>query len=245
MSPAITEASNIYCDESTHLENDGMPFMVFGAVACPKSKTREAVLRIREIKERHGLPRNFEIKWNKISNGKVQFYIDLIDYFFDDDDLGFRVVTAPKKGLNHEAFDRDHDDFYYVMLYYLLNGIIRPRTPNFIYLDKKDTRGGRKARKLHEVLANKFGDRELRWIQRIQIVESHHAELLQLADLLIGAVNYDIRGFSANAAKCQMVDRIKTRSGRNFDKSTPQLEQKFNVFAWQPRGIPSEQSATR
>lgn len=89
---------NIYCDESCHLENDGHQVMILGAAWCPTSNTREIAQRIREIEKRHGLPGDFEVKWTKVSPAKLGLYMDLVDYFFDDDDLHFRAVIIPDKG---------------------------------------------------------------------------------------------------------------------------------------------------
>lgn len=75
---------NIYCDESCHLENDHQKAMVLGAVWCPLDKTREIAVRLREIKRKHGLSPWLEIKWTKVSSAKKEFYLDLVDYFFDD-----------------------------------------------------------------------------------------------------------------------------------------------------------------
>ena len=87
---------NIYCDESCHLPNDSQSIMMLGLVWCPLDKTREIAIRMREIKARHNLASNFEIKWTKVSPAKVLFYQDIIDYFFDDDDLHFRGVVIQK-----------------------------------------------------------------------------------------------------------------------------------------------------
>ena len=119
----------IYCDESCHLEQDGQPIMVLGAVWCPQEKTREIAVRIRELKQRHGLSSTFEIKWAKVSPAKVAFYRDVLDYFFDDDDLHFRaLIVANKAKLRHEDFEQDHDTWYYKMYFDLLvaSGKIRP-----------------------------------------------------------------------------------------------------------------------
>ena len=32
---------NIYCDESTHLENDGQPYMIYGYVSIPIQFVKE------------------------------------------------------------------------------------------------------------------------------------------------------------------------------------------------------------
>lgn len=95
---------NVYCDETCHLEHDGINDMVIGAVWCPQNKLREINQRIKEIKARNGISPSTELKWTKVSPAKVQAYKDVIDYFFDDDDLHFRAIIIPDKSkLNHAA----------------------------------------------------------------------------------------------------------------------------------------------
>lgn len=226
---------NVFCDESTHIPSDGHPYMVLGAVVCPVSLTKEVTRRLVELRQKHGLPKDFEIKWNKVSRGKLGFYLDVVDYFFDDDDLEFRAVVAPKEGLDHVKFRQTHDEWYYKMMFYLVRNVVSPTGDSYIYLDKKDTRGGAKVRKLHEVIANAHYDFDRRKIQRVQIVESHHVGLLQLSDLLLGAVNYANRGLDTNSAKLRVVRRIRERSGVDLTRSTLPSAAKFNVFCWRPR----------
>ena len=76
---------NIYCDESCHLRNDGQKVMVLGALWCPASEVRSCNKQIRAIKNRHNVNRNLEVKWTKVSPGKVALYRDLVDWFFDVD----------------------------------------------------------------------------------------------------------------------------------------------------------------
>lgn len=57
---------NMYCDESCHLEHDGINAMGLGSVWCQKEKVKEINQRICEIKERNGVSRNAEVKWTKI-----------------------------------------------------------------------------------------------------------------------------------------------------------------------------------
>src|SRR5205085_10298555 len=96
---ASPTAYNAYCDESGHLEHDHLPVMVLGALWCPTSVSREVAVRIREIKAKHGLSPALEVKWTKVSPAKAQLYLDLVDYFFDDDDLSFRALVVPDKSL--------------------------------------------------------------------------------------------------------------------------------------------------
>lgn len=230
----MSETFNIYCDESCHLENDRQKAMVLGAIWCPLEKTREIALRLREIKQKHGLPPDFEVKWTKVSPAGKVFYLDLIDYFFDDDDLHFRALIVPDKTLlRHDAFPgQDHDVWYYKMYFDMLKVIFQPEARYRIYLDIKDTRGGQKVEKLHRVLCNDRYDFSRQVIERVQLVRSHEIEQLQLADLLIGAMAYLNRGLQGNAGKLAIIERMRRRSGYDLTRTTLLREEKMNIFRW-------------
>lgn len=228
---------NLYCDESCHLPNDRQPLMVLGVISCPTRKAREVAIRLREIKHAQGMPSSFEVKWNKVSSSKEDFYRAWTDYFFDDDDLSFRAVIADKTGLQHDAYGQDHDTWYYKIMFQLLGRVITPDASFRIYLDKKDTRSARKVTKLHEVLCSNMYDFNREVIERVQVVESHDVEQMQLADLLLGAVGYENRGLAGNAGKSALISRIKERSGYALTRSTLLREAKFNLFHWRGRQV--------
>jgi hypothetical protein len=227
---------NIYCDESCHLENDGQGIMVLGAVTCPIEKTSEIASRVRELKKLHGLPPTFDIKWTKVSPAKRDFYLAVLDYFFDDDDLRFRALVVPDKAkLDHDGFQQTHDDFYFKMYFDLLKVLFDPASKYNIYLDIKDSRSAEKTRKLHEVLCNNAYDFRREIVNRIELVRSEHVQQVQLADLLIGAVSYANRGLRANSAKSALVQRMRERSRYVLTKSTLLQSRKVNLFVWQSR----------
>lgn len=231
----MAEKLNFYCDESCHLPNDGQAAMVLGVVSCPVDKTREVAARLREIKHANSLPHAFEVKWNKVSLSKASFYQQWLDYFFDDDDLTFRAVVATKQGLRHSDFGQTHDDWYYKMMFSLLEPVIRPDGCARIYLDKKDTNSSRKVDRLHDVLCNNLYDFNRKVVERVQVIESHAVEQMQLADLLIGAVSYANRGLSGNAGKDLLIGRIRERSGYSLTRTTLLREPKLNLFVWRPQ----------
>jgi len=225
---------NIYSDESCHLEHDHQTIMVLGAVWCAVEKVREVSARIREIKTHHGLSPKFEIKWTKVSPSKQAFYLDLLDYFFDDDDLHFRAIIVPDKTkLQHDLYGQDHDTWYYKMYFDMLKVILDPKACYRIYLDIKDTHSAAKIAKLHDVLCNNLYDFQRHIIERVQTVRSHEVELLQLADLLVGIVSYVNRGLSSNAAKVALVERMRKRSSYSLTKTNLLRESKVNLFVWQ------------
>jgi len=232
----MSETFNIYVDESCHLQHDQQKVMVLGAVLCPLGRTRETAIHLREKKRSYGLPANFEIKWTKVSPAKAGFYLDVLDYFFDDDDLHFRAwVVADKTGLRHAEFGQDHDTWYYKMMFGLLEPLLSPDSRYRIYLDIKDTRSAAKVRKLHDVLSNNLYDFDRKIIERVQVVSSHEIEHIQLADLLIGAVGYANRGLASNSAKNALVARMRERSRYSLTRTTLLRESKVNIFIWKPQ----------
>lgn len=226
---------NIYCDESCHLPNDGQKAMVIGALWCFRSKAKKHNQAIAELKAKHHLSPFFEIKWTKVSTGKLDFYRDLINYFFDSRTMGFRAWVIPDKSiLSHDEYDQTHDEWYYKMFFYLLRNLISTDRKYHIYLDIKDTRSRMKLRKLQEVLSNANYDFSREIIERIQHVHSHDICLMQLADILIGAVSYHARGLSTSAAKNEIVQLIRDRTGLSLTRNTLPTERKFNLCIWRP-----------
>ncbi len=91
---------NIYCDESRHLEHDHKPYMLLGNISSAYPQVKRHSERIKEIKKKHHF--YAEIKWTNVSQSKLQFYIELIDYFFDTD-LKFRAIGIHKEQFKLEA----------------------------------------------------------------------------------------------------------------------------------------------
>lgn len=225
---------NVYCDESCHLEHDHISVMAWGAVTCPAGDARAIAEAVRALKAEHGLALDFEAKWTKVSPAKAAFYLALIDLFLADDRLRFRGLVVPDKSkLDHARFEQSHDDWYYKMYFTMLRPIFTAPHRYRIYLDVKDTRGGPKTRKLHEVLANSLFDFDRECIERVQQVRSHESELLQLTDLLIGALTYANRGLTSSAAKIAILERLRTGLGAQvLTRTSAFAAVKFNILVW-------------
>jgi hypothetical protein len=224
---------NVYCDESCHLQHDSQPIMVLGAVWCPLEHVRPATLRLREIKAKHGLAPQAELKWTKLAPANLAMYLEVLDYFFDTDGLSFRALVADKRHLRHEEFGQTHDDWYFKMYFDLLKFILEPGSSFRIYLDLKDTRSAAKIRHLHDVLAHNLYDFSRDIVERVQAVRSHEVELMQLSDVLIGAVSTANRSSAASPAKGAFVERMRQRSRYTLLRSTLLRERKVNLFHWQ------------
>ena len=225
------EKYNIYCDESCHLEHDKEKVMVIGGIKCPKSRRKIIINDIYTIKEEFNIPKMAEIKWNKVSNCNLEYFKKIVDLFLDTQDLQFRAVVVDKTKLNHEQYGQTHNEFYYKMYYYCLIRLVDTQAENYIYIDKKDTKGTNKIRKLKEIISRKNHDFDQSKIARIQCVNSAELPILQLTDLLIGAVGYHNREIvNPSEAKLELVRYIQSRTNYSLERSTYPSEQKFNLF---------------
>ena len=227
------QSINIYCDESCHLEHDSHTAMVVGAVWCRLENVKTIHKRIADIKERHGFGRSREVKWTRVSPGKLEFYLDLLDYFFDTSDLCFRCIVVPEKAkLRHDDFNQTHDEFYYKLYYLLISRLLKPQTEFNIYLDEKDTLGASKVAHLKDVLRSANFDLNGMKLGNFQTVKSSEVAIVQLADILTGAVSYVARGLATSEAKLELVKKISARSKYSLTRSSVFKEEKFNIFYW-------------
>ncbi len=216
----MNKTYNLYCDESSHLKNDGMPFMLMGYIGIPYNQLKQHKKEISNLKRSH----NFkgEIKWSNVSRAKYEFYSDLIAYFFATD-LFFRGIIVEKKQINEAAFEFNYDDFYFKMYYQLLHHKLSMGNTYNVYLDIKDTRSHRKVNKLKNILQYNSS------IRNLQAIRSYESSLMQISDLIMGAINYRLRGLNKVIAKNKLIEKIEKESG-SLLRPTPLHENKFNRF---------------
>lgn len=221
---------NIYCDESCHLEHDQQKVMAIGGIACSNYAKFNVYEDIKKIKEKHSIMSHQEIKWNKVSKGEQTYYEDLINYFFDNELLRFRGVLLPNKSvLRHNEFSQSHDDFYYKMYYYTISYFLNQEDDIEVYIDIKDTNSMNKIKKLEEVLHNKARNRS-KEVTKIQQIRSHENSILQLTDLLLGAITYINRDIHTSSAKLQLCSLIKARASQSLTKTSSLSEGKLNLL---------------
>ena len=217
----IMKTFNFYCDESCHLENDHNPFMLISYVSCAYNQVRTHHERIKEIMAKHSFQN--EIKWSSVSKGKSEFYIEVIEYFFATD-LQFRAIVVDKSKIKTKELS-GFDDFYYKMYYQLLHHKINMNYSYNIYLDIKDTLSAYKVRKLKEILNIRYSS-----IRNLQNIRSEESILMQLTDLLMGAISYHLRDLNKVIAKNKIIEKIKQHTELPLTHSTEKSYNKFNLF---------------
>ena len=226
---------NIYCDESCHLASNNSKYMLIGAVYCPKFKVKKVNEYINHLKNNYNLSNKIELKWNKVDKKTEKLYLDIINYFFNNDDLKFRIIVIDKTKLNHKKYKQTENDFYHKAYYEMLKYIITPGNSYNIYPDIKDTNSYYYHQIMLEYLRLKMADTNKKTIKKVQPIRSYEAPILQINDILIGALSYHYRGLSKNNIKLNIVNEINKLYQNDFDISSYYNNTKFNIFIWRSR----------
>lgn len=224
---------NIYLDESAHLKYDGQRAMILGFISCDIKKVREISENIRALKIKYNIPNFAEIKWHKVSKSREDFYIKLLEFFFDEKNLNYNVVIFAKKDLyrqDHTKYKQTYDEWTYRMCFRALNIIDTQNTYN-IYLDKRQSYSTDKLVKLKKSLSERYD------IKILQNIQSHQSELMQLTDFLNGIVGYYHRGFydkSGASETKQKLIKFMLKNKIKLDEPTKKKGAKVDLSFWEP-----------
>jgi hypothetical protein len=207
----------VYVDESSQTKHR---YLVLGAVVVRMTNAQalnEAIAQAR-LPE---LPSN-EMKWTKVSKGKLAAYQRVADLFFDRNaEMHFHSLFVDTTKQNHKKFNQgDSEIGFNKEVYQLSNKVGRVYSDSYfhIYPDYRDTcHSPEELRLILNRGAAKRGDKRDWPIRRMQFRNSKQIQILQLADVLIGAIAYLLNGHDkaedANPAKVELANHIIKRAG--------------------------------
>lgn len=219
---------HLYCDESRHLPHDREPFMLLGLVSCPADKVRAYHLELRALSREHGLTDDYEMKWTHVRPGKLPFYQAVLAWFLAKEDVAFRALLLPDKAQVFERLPDDSQDMAYYRLYsQLLRAAMEPEASYRAFLDQKDTRGGEKVRELENLMRHHTDDSDGNTVLGLQQIQSHETRLLQLADVLLGAVGAAHRAAPLSTAKQSLVTQLVDGIGCPLNWDTAAFSRKL------------------
>jgi uncharacterized protein (UPF0248 family) len=218
----------VYCDESSPevlWDKKANKFLVLGSIWIPSDYRKEFKDSIKQIKTKYNY-RN-EIKWNKVCPSNLAFYLELIEYFFSTDNTRFRAIMVEAEKVNMIKFHNDDSELSFYKFYYqLLHHWILDFNDYSIFIDHKVNKDFSRIHKLKDVLskANLFSS-----VENVQALPSHELVGIQLADLLMGALNGKVNGKTTSEAKHTVIKKIEEFLGKEI-APTPKAEINFNVF---------------
>jgi hypothetical protein len=86
-----------------------------------------------------------------------------------------------------------------------------------------------------EYLRIKMSDLNKKTIKKVQPIRSYEAPILQINDILIGALSYYYRNLSSNSVKLNIINEINKLYQNSFNTSSNYNNTKFNIFIWKSR----------
>ncbi len=199
-----------FLDETGALASQRDPFFAVGLLRCCEPY---AVLRpMQRIRDRQGF--HDEIKWNKVSGKKLPLLRDLVDVFASAD-ASFSAFVVDKQ--QHDVIARFGGQFdaYDALARQLVLGSVRRGERMWIIADEYSTPPGvRFEENVRDYVNNKAkGGHAIAGVCRMR---SSGTDLLQLSDLLLGAVVYEhkvARKLGSYKPKLELLTYIKKRTG--------------------------------
>lgn len=225
----------IYCDESRQdlLAERGSisetnRYCCIGGLMVESDCRQEVKSKIHDLMERHNV--HGELKWTTVSPKHMTFYLELVDLFFSLPSLTFRTVVIDASKVDNNQFNRNDQELgYYKFYYQLLIHWIDRNSCYWVYTDQKTNRDKKRLKELRRIV--NLGFRSAQPITSIQAIDSSESVILQMQNVLMGAVGYryNFRGKGASAAKEAVANRVEYHTRRSISH-TYQSERKFNVF---------------
>lgn len=224
---------NIYCDESRHTSNPEDSYMVIGALSCPRERREELSRQINFIKKEFNTWREFG--WKTLSPNRHDFYWTLLDFFAKEPDLCFRCIVVDCNILDHDRFNSgDAELGFYKFYYQMLIHWLKPSFAYHIYLDWQQNRIQTRFINLRDALKRKLLGRTR--IECLEPVSSHQLPLIQLTDLLTGAVGYAWNNRTTSETKVSFCNDLAQSAGLDtLRRSTNLNAEKFNIFLFTGR----------
>ncbi|MEM8493845.1 MAG: DUF3800 domain-containing protein [Planctomycetota bacterium] len=226
---------HVFTDESGISDR----FMLIGGLWMPATEAVKLRAEIAGWRVRDNMAR--ELKWGKVSVHRLEEYKRFVDLFFGRPEVRFGCIVIEQSLVDHKVFnDGDAELGFYKFYFLLVSRRSSPRHRHIVYTDERtNAKAGRLTDLQKCVNAWHFREGALsRVVRDVQPVCSKTDDLIQLADVLLGAVMYRAHDRSGSPAKVALAEHIEARLGRQrLDASTSPLAKKFNVWRWRPAQI--------
>lgn len=226
----------IYIDETSQTKHR---YLLLGALTIPLLSKQNALETISEAR----LPQlpHGEMKWGKVSPSKLIAYQRTADLFFDDDafvNAHFHCIVIDTSLIDDRKYnDSDREVGFNKEIYQLANKCARlyPRDYFHVYPDQRDTPSP--PEQLRLILNS--GRRKARdprsWpFRRWQFQDSKGSLLLQLTDILLGAIAYRVNGHgqspNASPAKLDFSNHILAKARVRDAMTDTTMAGKFTIW---------------
>ncbi len=228
---------DVYCDEAyPDLFSSKHPlahYLTIGSVWLKREDRYRFKAAIHDLRNQYKI--GGEFKWTKVSPSKIEFYKDLLNWFYiQGEDLRFRCIAIDYEKVDLIRFHHSDQELgFYKFYYQMLHHWIHPFNKHRIYCDFKRNRIRRRLNILKSCLINA---NLVASIETVQAVRSRESVLIQLTDVLVGLASARLNNrLSTSSAKENLVLHLEGLLERKV-APTALCEKKFNVFRINPGG---------
>jgi len=232
------------------------PYVVYGALITSAQKVGQFAEQMVEWRRENRM--DHELKWERAS-GKLAEYKRFVDLFFDGNlvrkgrRMTFSAVVFDTQEITRIERSKPRREapevgFYKRYYHFLLNEFgkrARDETHRlYVFMDEGSTRYGmpefRKV--LDDGIVNKYSLNLRKVVRCVQPQKSHHSDLLQMADVLMGAVGWQFNRLGerpeANPAKSALAAYVAERAGL---KTLGQRARgwQFTIWVWRSTQRPT------
>lgn len=220
---------DVYCDESgleAITNKDAHKWAGIGSIWMPQGNRIKFKSDISIIKAKHGI--TGELKWSKVSPAHFELYKEIIEYFFNNREIGFRIILIEASKLDNVMFhNSDNELCFYKFYYQLLLHWLFDNLSYSIYVDYKVNRDKGRLQNMKSFLLKK---KPLSNINVLQSLKSDESLGIQLADILTGLVVSKFNNEITGSAKLGLIDFVENDNLHHEIKHTSSNNLKFNVF---------------
>ncbi len=192
-----------------------------------------------------------EMKWAKVSRNKLDKYISFVDLFFDHaapEFCHFKSVVLDTPHIDYKTHHNGDDELaFYKFYYHFLLHKFGPYAATddhrlSVFIDHRSTTRERLSdlRRCLNAGIRKTHGRTCDVVNAVEPRVSHECNLIQLADVLMGAIAYhcNARHKESNAARhrCDLAEHIAARGKLpNLAQATPRGADQFEVWRFRLR----------
>lgn len=224
---------NIYCDESGIR---GCRYLAIGGFWLTRSSEQALRESLESVRQQHNLAR--EMKWTKVSTAMLEPYRAFVDVMLLDPAVRFKCIVIDTHLVDYNTFHQgDRDLCFYKFYYQLVSRTLNHSHLYWLYTDDRTTRQQEPLSTLRTTInawCRKQGA-PLDLLMAVEARKSKDDDLIQAADIVLGAVGASWNNEVTSTAKLDLMQHIAVRARlRSLEAATPIWNAKFNIWQWKP-----------